>query len=352
MFGKLSWAAIPFDQPIPLIAGGGGAGRDLRGARLDRRQGASALSLARMDHQRRSQADRRDVHLARHGDAAARLRRRHHDAGAAGDRVSFARLSAAGALQPDLLGARHDHDLLRGDAVRDRVDESRGAAATRRPRRGVSDPEFGRLLADRDRRFARQHLAGGRRVRAHRLAALSAAVGADLFARRRRRLLSVGAADFRRRHAGRRHQSGHHGAEAAHQGHELSAHADVLLDHAGLESADRGGVPDPDRDARDADPRPLSRLPFLHQRSRRQHDDVHEPDLGLGTSRGLHPRPAGVRRFLGSGLDLLRQAAVRLPVDGARHHGDLRHLVHGLAAPLLHHGRRRPTSTRSSASPA
>ena len=31
--------------------------------------------------------------------------------------------------------------------------------------------------------------------------------------------------------------------------------------------------------------RPLPRLPFLHQRGRRQRDDVHEPDLGLGPSR-------------------------------------------------------------------
>ena len=37
-----------------------------------------------------------------------------------------------------------------------------------------------------------------------------AAVGADLFARRRRRLLPVGAADLRRRHAADRHQSRHH----------------------------------------------------------------------------------------------------------------------------------------------
>ena len=39
------------------------------------------------------------------------------------------------------------------------------------------------------------------------------------------------------------------------------------------------------RDARDADPRPLPRLPLLHQRGRRQHDDVHEPHLGVGPSR-------------------------------------------------------------------
>jgi cytochrome o ubiquinol oxidase subunit 1 len=39
--------------------------------------------------------------------------------------------------------------------------------------------------------------------------------------------------------------------------------------------------------------------------------------------------------------DLLRQAAVRLPLDGHGDHGDLRAVVHGLAASLLHHGRRR-----------
>ena len=38
------------------------------------------------------------------------------------------------------------------------------------------DAELGQLLADRHRRAAGQHFAGGRRVRAHRLAALSAAV--------------------------------------------------------------------------------------------------------------------------------------------------------------------------------
>ena len=151
---------------------------------------------------------------------------------------------------------------------------------------------------------------------------------------------SLVAADLRRRHAGRRHQSRHDGPEDPHPRHDLSAHADVLLDHARLEPADRRRVPDPDRDARDADPRPLSRLPLLHQRGRRQRDDVHEPDLGLGTSGGLHPGAAGLRHLLRGGLDLLRQAAVRLPLDGARHHGDLRHLLHGVAASLLHHGRR------------
>ncbi len=172
------------------------------------------------------------------------------------------------------------------------------------------------------------------------MAALSTAVGADLFAGRGRRLLSLVAADLGHRHAGCRHQPRHHGVEAAHPGHELSADADVLLDHAGVKSPDRRGIPDPYRHAGDADPRPLLRLPFLHQRGRRQRHDVHEPDLGMGTSRGLHPRPAGVRDLFGGRVDVLRQAAVRLPLDGARDHGDLRHLVHGVAAPFLHDGGR------------
>ncbi len=163
----------------------------------------------------------------------------------------------------------------------------------------------------------------------------------DLLARRRRRLLPVGAADLRRRHAADRHQLRHHRAEAARARHDLHAHADVLLDHARLQPADRRRLPDPDRDAGDAAARPLPRLPLLHQRGRRQRDDVHEPDLGVGPPGGLHPDPAGLRHLLRGGLDLLRQAAVRLPLDGDGDDGDLHPLLHGLAAPLLHHGRRR-----------
>ena len=117
---------------------GGGGDRDHGRARLGRRQGTSALHLEGMAHQRRPQAHRRDVRRARPGDAAARLRRRDHDALAAGRRHGQRRLPAAGALQPDLLGARHDHDLLRRHAVRDRADELRRAAAARRPRRRLS----------------------------------------------------------------------------------------------------------------------------------------------------------------------------------------------------------------------
>jgi cytochrome o ubiquinol oxidase subunit I len=59
-----------------------------------------------------------------------------------------------------------------------------------------------------------------------------------------------------------------------------------------------------------------------------------------GPSGSLHPRPAGIRHFLRSRVDVLRQAAVRLSFDGAGHDGDLHYLVHGMAASFLHYGRR------------
>ena len=67
MLGKLTWAAIPFDQPIPLFAAGCGRAGHPRRPRLDHAEGLAPLSLARVDHQRRPQADRRDVRPARRG---------------------------------------------------------------------------------------------------------------------------------------------------------------------------------------------------------------------------------------------------------------------------------------------
>ena len=48
-----------------------------------------------------------------------------------------------------------------------------------------------------------------------------------------------------------------------------------------------------------------------------------------------------LRHLFGSHLDVLGQAAVRLPLDGDGDDGHLRRLLHGVAAPLLHHGRGR-----------
>ncbi len=163
------------------------------------------------------------------------------------------------------------------------------------------------LLADRLGRLAGQHVAVGGRIRPHRLARLSAAVG----------IRST------RRMSGSTTTSGHCRSRAwapcmsginlvddhpqdARAGHELHAHAGVLLDGVGLEPADRRRVSDPDGDVR----RCCCSIAtcgfhFFTNDGRRQRHDVHQPDLGLGPSGGLHPDPAGLRRVLRSGRDLL-----------------------------------------------
>src|SRR5262249_20815211 len=67
--------------------------------RVGRAQRLFALPLARVDHERRPQAHRGDVHPARRGHAAARVHRRDHDALAASDCVSRGGLSSAGQHQ-------------------------------------------------------------------------------------------------------------------------------------------------------------------------------------------------------------------------------------------------------------
>ena len=53
--------------------------------------------------------------------------------------------------------------------------------------------------------------------------------------------------------------------------------------------------------------------------------------------------------LLRGGVDLLPQVALRLPLDGPGHLGDLRRRLHGVAASFLHHGRRPQRQRRSSA---
>ena len=140
-------------------------------------------------------------------------------------------------------------------------------------------------------------LAGGRRVRQDGLGGLSAAQRAAVLAWRRRRLLPLVAADLRHRHVADGNQFRHHDPENARAGHGLHAHAGLLLDGARLEPDHCRGFSGADRDVRDAAARPLSRLSLLFGRRRRQRDDVREPVLDVGPPRGLHPRPAGVRHL-------------------------------------------------------
>ena len=105
------------------------------------------------------------------------------------------------------------------------------------------------------------------------------------------------------------------------------------------------------RGGRAAPARPHLRHAFLHERCRRQHDELRQSALDLGTSGGLHSDSSGLRHLFQRGDDVLRPAAVRLHVARLRHLRDRHPVVHGLAASLLHDGIERQRQRRSSASP-
>ena len=165
MLGRLTWDAIPFNEPIALVAGGGaGLGVLAVLAIITKMRWWPYLYrewFTSVDHKRIGvmytflSADH----------AAARVCRRDHDALAAGDRRRRRPgLSAARPLRPDLFRARRDHDLLCGDAVRRRPDELRRAVAARRARRRLSRAQLGQLLADCIGRAADQPVAGHREL--------------------------------------------------------------------------------------------------------------------------------------------------------------------------------------------
>ena len=84
--------------------------------------------------------------------------------------------------------------------------------------------------------------------------------------------------------------------------------------------------------------RPLSGVPFLHERPRRQHDELCQPVLAVRPSRGLYPDPACLWRLFGGGFDLFHQGALRLHLARSRNGGDRAAVVHRVGSPLLHHG--------------
>ena len=266
MFGRLTWNAIPFDEPIPMIASGIVVLVIL---------GVSALVLVKgwlpyLWREWITSVDHKRIGVMYCLLAMVMLLRGFTDALMMRSQQALA-YDAQGFLTPEhydqiLLRPRHHHDLLRGDGLHDRADELRPAAAARRARRGVPDLQLGRLLAHRVGGAPHQHQPRGGLVLAHGLAALPAAVGAEVLARRGRGLLSLGPADLGRGDADLGDQPAHHDPEDARAGDDLHADADVLLDVARLQPPHRRGLPDPDRDAGDADPRPLPRLPLLHQR--------------------------------------------------------------------------------------
>ena len=166
--------------------------------------------------------------------AAARLRRRDHDAACSRPGPSTAPRATSTAHHYDQIFSRprRHHDLLRGDAVHHRHDEPRHAAADRRPRRRLPVPQQLQPLDDRGRRGHHHGLALRRRVRPDRLARLPAALRHRRQPLCRGRLLHLGPAGRRGRHDAVRHQPHRDHHQDALPRHDDDAHADLHLDRA------------------------------------------------------------------------------------------------------------------------
>jgi cytochrome o ubiquinol oxidase subunit 1 len=168
VLGKLTWAAIPFDQPIPLITGAAVLVIILAVVAWV----VIAGHLPYLWREWITSVDHKRIGVMYTLLAMVRLLRGFADAIMMRSQQAIA-YHSQGHLQSDFFGARHHH------AVRDWAHERCRAAAVRRSRRGVSNPELSRALAERNRSSVGQHIACGRRVRADRLAALSSAIGVD-----------------------------------------------------------------------------------------------------------------------------------------------------------------------------
>ena len=157
MLGRLSWAAIPFNEPLPLLSGAVVGIVILAVLVVVTVKGWWPYLwrewLTSVDHKR--------IGVMYMVLGLVMLLRGFSDAIMMRTQQAIAVGDAQGYLppqhyRPDLLGARHDHDLFRGDAARHRADELCRAVAARRARRRLPDAQFGQLLADRNGRAADQ----------------------------------------------------------------------------------------------------------------------------------------------------------------------------------------------------
>ncbi len=271
VFGRFTCDALPLHEPILLGTFIVVAARP-RAARRAHLLPALGLSLERVVHQRRSQEDRHHVRDPRHRHAAARLLRRADDARPAGDRVrrqsraTCRRTTTTRSSPPtaSIMIFFVAMPLVTG-LMNFVVPLQIGARDVAFP--FLNNFSFWMTAAGA---VLTMMLAVRRRVRAHRLAGLCAAVRARLQPGRRRRLLSLVAADRRRRHAAVRHQPGRHHRQDARARHDHDEDAGLLLDRAVHQRPDRRRLPGADRRPRPAVARPLRRHELLHQRPRRQ----------------------------------------------------------------------------------
>lgn len=87
-------------------------------------------------------------------------------------------------------------------------------------------------------------------------------------------------------------------SEDARTGHDHVQDASIYLGITVRKRTDYCFLPNSDGYRRVVDPGSLSGHPFLYQRYGWQHDDVHQPDLGLGSPGSLHLDPACIRCVL------------------------------------------------------
>ena len=253
MLGKLSWEAIPFNQPIPLFAAA------LVGVVIIGILAWVTLKgwLPYLWREWITSVDHKRIGIMYILLAMVMLLRGFADAIMMRSQQALA-FQSQGYLPPEhynQIFSAHGTLMIFFVAMPFVIGlmNYRRAAAAWGPRRCVPDTQLGQLLAHGNRCAARQHFAGRGGVRAHRVAAVPAAVRDDLLARRRRRLLSLGDPDLRCGDLADWRQLRHDSPEDSCARHDLHAHADVLLDDARHQPADRRRLPNPHGDFGDAD---------------------------------------------------------------------------------------------------
>ena len=203
MFGKLSWDAIPFNQPIPMAASPRGDPRHRRDHRvLVLWKGWTRYLwdewITSVDHKRLG------VMYALL--AFVMLIRGFVDALMMRSQLALAAGGAEGYLPPEhynQIFSAHGTIMIFFVAMPFVIGLMNFAVPLQLGIRDVAFPVLNSVsfwLTASGVLLVNMSLVH-RRVRAHRLAGLSAAVGARLLAGRRRRLLPLGAADLGRRHA-------------------------------------------------------------------------------------------------------------------------------------------------------
>ena len=267
MFGRLTWDAIPFHEPIPLIT----SLVVILAVAGDRASGSRRKGWwPYLWHEYITSTDHKRIGIMYIVLALVMLVRGFADAIMMRAQQSLAIGASQGYLPPEhynQIFSAHGTIMIFFVAMPFVIGFMNFVVPLQLGVRDVAFPthEQRQLLADRVGRAAGQPQPVRRRVRAHRLARLPAAQREGVLARRRGRLLSRRAADIRRRDGADRRQFRDDHPQDPRAGHELPADAGILLDVARIQPDHPRRLPGADRHLGAADARPLPRLPLLHE---------------------------------------------------------------------------------------